>query len=115
MSTPDDILRSARGAAERRIAQLDLDIAGLRRDRSTESADDEHDPEGSPLSGEWSRLAGLREAAGRELADVDDALHRWAQGTYGVCAHCGRPIPAARLEARPTAVRCVDCAARESR
>jgi len=115
MTGPDEILRSARRAAERRIAQLDADIAGLRRDRSTESADDEHDPEGAPLSGEWSRLVGLREAAGKELSDVDDALHRWGAGTYGVCEHCGRPIPEARLEARPTAVRCVECAGRESR
>ena len=65
MTGPGDLLRSQRLAAERRIAQLDADIADLRRDRSSESADDEHDPEGTPLSGEWSRLAGLLDAARR--------------------------------------------------
>ena len=33
-------------------------------------------------------------------------------GTYGVCVDCGKPIPKARLEARPLSVRDVECAAR---
>lgn len=115
MTAPGDLLRTQRLSAERRLARLDGDIAELRRDRGSESADDEHDPEGTPLSDEWSRLVGLREAAAEELADVDLALDRLATGTYGVCEDCGRAIPAGRLEARPAATRCVDCAARASR
>lgn len=45
------------------------------------------------------------------LAEVDEALQRMDEGTYGTCANCGTPIPEARLEARPLSVRCVDCAA----
>ena len=44
------------------------------------------------------------------LADVDDALGRLASGTYGRCERCGNPISEARLEAMPTAKRCLDCA-----
>ena len=44
------------------------------------------------------------------LADVDDALNRLAAGTYGQCERCGKPISEARLEAMPTARRCLDCA-----
>jgi DnaK suppressor protein len=44
-----------------------------------------------------------------ELADVDDALSRIVEGTYGVCIACGREIPLARLEARPQASRCIEC------
>ena len=73
------------------------------------------DPEGAPLSGEWSRLTGLQKAAVSELAEIAAALRRWAAGTYGVCERCGRPIPAGRLEARPTASRCVECAASAGR
>jgi RNA polymerase-binding transcription factor DksA len=44
------------------------------------------------------------------LADVDAALQRLAKGTYGKCERCGKPITEARLEAMPTARRCLDCA-----
>jgi hypothetical protein len=44
---------------------------------------------------------------------VRDALKKLAVGTYGDCESCGRPIPAARLEAVPYARRCVVCQARE--
>jgi RNA polymerase-binding transcription factor DksA len=35
-----------------------------------------------------------------------------ADGTYGLCVSCGRPISAERLAALPYAVRCADCAGR---
>ena len=44
-----------------------------------------------------------------ELAEVEAALARMADGTYGECSECGQPIPAARLTAYPTARRCVAC------
>ena len=42
-----------------------------------------------------------------ELYDVERALERVAQGTYGVCQVCGEPINAERLEARPAATFCI--------
>jgi DnaK suppressor protein len=57
--------------------------------------------------GEADRLAAdLQES----LDDVDDALSRLDRGTYGLCERCGNPISEARLEAMPTARRCLDCA-----
>jgi RNA polymerase-binding protein DksA len=44
-----------------------------------------------------------------ELAEVEAAIARIADGTYGECPDCGQPIPVARLEAYPTARRCVAC------
>ena len=44
------------------------------------------------------------------IGDIDSALASIDAGTYGVCEVCGRPIPSARLEARPATTRCVDCA-----
>ncbi|MWV51109.1 molecular chaperone DnaK [Rathayibacter sp. VKM Ac-2803] len=90
--------------------RLEEALTDLLLARGDGTADDEHDPEGTPLSAEWSRMAGVRDAlalTGRELAS---ARERLAAGDYGVCAHCGRPIGAARLEARPTAELCIDCA-----
>ncbi|MBN9200212.1 MAG: hypothetical protein ABS61_00135 [Microbacterium sp. SCN 70-18] len=103
-------LERARAAARSRLADLDDQIAALRRARSGESDDDEHDPDGAPLSGEWSRLEGLRAEVDRELADIDAAFGRVDDGTYGICRGCGRAIPVGRLEVRPTADRCVTCA-----
>jgi RNA polymerase-binding transcription factor DksA len=43
-----------------------------------------------------------------ERADVDRALKRLEDGTYGLCEACGREIAKARLEIRPAARFCVD-------
>lgn len=48
-----------------------------------------------------------RDAA--ELRDVEAALGRIAEGAYGICADCERPIGLARLGAYPTAKRCLAC------
>ncbi len=45
------------------------------------------------------------------LAEVDRALEKLADGTYGTCDNCGKEIPAARLEAMPAKTICVECAA----
>ena len=46
------------------------------------------------------------------IADVDRALEKMADGTYGVCDRCGSPIQPVRLEALPATATCVDCARR---
>lgn len=43
------------------------------------------------------------------LADVETALGRLAEGSYGECVDCGADIPYARLSAYPAAKRCVGC------
>ena len=43
-----------------------------------------------------------------ELADVEHALRRLDDGTYGTCESCGKPIPDERLDAMPAARFCVD-------
>lgn len=45
------------------------------------------------------------------LADVNRALTKLDEGTYGFCDVCGGPIKSARLDALPAASLCVDCAA----
>jgi DnaK suppressor protein len=43
------------------------------------------------------------------LRGVDAALERIKAGTFGKCERCGRTIPAARLQALPSAPHCVAC------
>jgi DnaK suppressor protein len=45
-----------------------------------------------------------------KLAEVHAALRKIDEGTYGICEVCGKPIAPARLEAIPSATRCVECA-----
>ncbi len=45
----------------------------------------------------------------RELREIDAALIRLYQGTYGICEDCEQPIGLARLRANPTARRCLQC------
>ena len=44
-----------------------------------------------------------------ELRDVEQALARVADGTYGDCVECGAHIPHGRLAANPSAARCIAC------
>ncbi len=110
MSDPAAVLRARAADLDALLARLDADGDAVRADRADQTADDEHDPEGSTLSGEWQRIEALRRSAASERAEVHAALDRVAAGTYGVCVVCGRAIPAARLEARPFATTCVGCA-----
>ncbi|MCC9077479.1 TraR/DksA C4-type zinc finger protein [Litorilinea aerophila] len=48
------------------------------------------------------------------LAQIDEALQRLEDGTYGRCESCGEPIPPERLEALPYATLCVICQERSS-
>lgn len=96
--------------ADSRVVRLEIELDALTRARRSESDDDEHDPEGVPLSSEWSRLTGLLETARSEAQQVVQAQHRLAAGSYGICSECGRPIPVERLEVRPFAEKCVPCA-----
>lgn len=107
---PIERLRERERELTDQLARLDADDAALRVDRADATADDEHDPEGSTLSGEWQRVSALRASTRDELAQVATALARVDAGTYGVCERCGRPIPEARLEVRPQATMCVACA-----
>ena len=59
--------------------------------------------------GEVEALAGnLRES----LSDVEDALVKLDNGTFGNCEGCGQPISPDRLEAKPAAKLCMECASK---
>lgn len=55
-------------------------------------------------------LAGVSDVLRREAMEIRAALARIEEGHYGTCAVCGEEIAPARLEALPTATRCISCA-----
>ncbi len=106
-----DRVRADRARTEQRIAALERDLA-LLFEATADSPDDEHDPEGATIGFERAQVTALLEDARRQLAALDEVAGRVDAGSYGTCEVCGAPIGAARLEARPTARRCVTCAGR---
>ena len=89
---------------------LTRDLARIVEASESSNADDEHDPEGSTIAFERAQLTALLDAAHRRLADVDHVLERLEAGDDGACERCGSPIGAERLQARPAARLCIDCA-----
>ena len=57
----------------------------------------------------------LEENAGELVRDIDRALEKIADGTYGTCERCGTTIPQARLDAVPYATLCLSCRQLEER
>jgi RNA polymerase-binding protein DksA len=51
----------------------------------------------------------LRDKAAQQLGQVEAALARIADGSYGTCLRCGRTIAPGRLEALPWVAHCIDC------
>jgi len=96
----------------RRLAALVRDFDEVVAASRDTNADDEHDPEGATIAFERSQVGALVRQARSRLAELDAALARLGSGSYGTCERCGRAIAPARLDARPEARTCIECASR---
>ncbi len=101
-----DLLEAERAVLRRQLAELGFgDAGGLTYDANFADSS-----QVTAERGEAETLAGqLRE----QLNEVEAAIDRLGDGTYGLCERCGQPIPPARLEAMPTARLCIACASRQ--
>lgn len=104
-------LDRARAEAANRVAEIEATVASLVRSRGDDT-DDEHDPDGAPLSWERALHAGIADTARAHLAEIDTAIARLRKGWDGSCEVCGKPITRERLAVRPSARHCVRCAPR---
>jgi DnaK suppressor protein len=93
------LLADERARVEGAIAELGPDAAGDRDEPDDRGSEDLYQQEF-----DVGRAADLQE----QLAAVERAEARLAEGTYGLSVESGEPIPDARLEAVPTAERTVD-------
>jgi RNA polymerase-binding transcription factor DksA len=99
----------------RRLASLTGEYDAVVAASRDTNADDEHDPEGATIAFERSQVGALIRQAREGLAEVDAAVRRLEEGTYGRCERCGATIDEDRLRARPVARLCIRCAARAAR
>ena len=111
MTTNFNILRSRlESERERLLEEMEQSKASVnpaeeRREGSPFGKREEEATETLELE---KRLA-LEKRIREQLADVEHALHKFEEGTYGLCDSCGQPIDPARLEALPQASLCVNC------
>ena len=85
-----------------RLAEIDSE---LRKPLSADSEERATDLENQDA------LEGIKNSEIQEVHQIQGALRRIAEGTYGVCVQCGADIDPKRLGALPIATRCISCAA----
>jgi len=90
------------------------DIAELQRDRLTDSAGDDQ-ADTSTKTFEREQEISLANNILERINQVERALERLDEGSYGWCERCGNPIPVERLAAFPSATLCVSCKQLEER
>lgn len=105
-------LEQQRAATVTRIAEMRAGFDGMVAASEGSNADDEHDPEGATIAFERSQLGALIAQAEQQLLEIEHAAQKISGGRYGVCEACGEPITPERLEARPIARTCIECAAK---
>ncbi|WP_255546056.1 TraR/DksA C4-type zinc finger protein [Glaciihabitans sp. dw_435] len=93
------------------IDRLNEEMGAFLSARRDSPTDDEHDPEGPTLAFERSQSSAMLKQSAQHLSEIDAALVRLEDGTYGLCGRCGKEIASGRLEARPQAHLCIVCAA----
>ncbi|MFO7166697.1 MAG: TraR/DksA C4-type zinc finger protein [Chloroflexota bacterium] len=108
----NDTLASIRKRLEDERADLQAQIDAL--EVENQSQQDDYGV-GNHLADDASELflrernLALRGNAEELIAQIDAALKRIEDGTYGICARCGQPIAPERLEALPYVTLCITC------
>lgn len=103
-------LLADRAEALGRLGDLDVSFDDIVEAARDSNIDDEHDPEGRTVAAERALVDSLSDVTRRHLVDIERALLKLDDGTYGVCERCGERIDEARLDARPAARTCITCA-----
>ena len=114
-----EIIQLASAIEERRGALLEeirSDVARAREEQYGAIAGATHDIGDEAVADLLTDLgqAELTRDVG-ELRELEAALKRLAEGTYGLCLDCGADIPFERLSAQPGAARCVECQQRREK
>lgn len=107
------VLLAERKRLDDEIATAVEDLNELLRDSGEGSGDDQADAGSKTFEREHEMS--VANNSRDLLIQVEHALQRIADGTYGTCESCGLPIGKMRLEAFPRATLCVDCKQREER
>jgi RNA polymerase-binding transcription factor DksA len=107
MAETTDLARRAQLTAERDRVSGQLKELGVER-----ASFDEGFADSGQVTAERGEVEALAGTLRDTLQEIDTALTKLEQGTYGQCETCGGPIAEARLEAMPAARQCISCASK---
>jgi DnaK suppressor protein len=105
-------LADLRAALDEERAQLRHQLADLGFGDDGGLAYDQNFADSSQVTAERGEVEALANSLKESLAEVEHALAKFEAGSYGLCENCGQPIAPARLEAKPAARLCINCASR---
>lgn len=94
-------LREKLQELQSRLARIKADAGQEHSADSEEQAQERENDEVVDAIGDETR---------QSIRDINQALRRLEEGSYGECESCGEAIAAARLEVLPEATRCINCA-----
>jgi DnaK suppressor protein len=104
-----DLRASLQEERDKLLQQL-TELGGGNPDASM--AFDQNFADTSQVTAERAEVEALVNSIRDSLAEVEHALVKFDAGTYGQCEACGQAIAPARLEAKPAASLCINCASR---
>ena len=110
-------LKTLEGKLHEEKAKLEEELLRFAK-RNPQNADDfnadfpalgEKEDENASEVAEYSKDLTLERTLEASLKDVNKALERIKESSYGACKYCGKIIDEKRLMARPTSTSCIDC------
>jgi len=104
------IVEAERSRTERQLEALQLSVAAIVEGAELTSTDDEHDPEGATIAYERAQATALLRQAAIDVEALTMVAETLRSGNWPVCTVCGAEIGRERMEALPTARRCIRCA-----
>jgi DnaK suppressor protein len=108
----DAALADLRAALDEEREKLRHQLADLGFGDGGTLAYDQNFADSSQVTAERGEAEALANSLRETLAEVEHALAKFETNTYGICENCGQPIAPARLEAKPAARLCINCASR---
>ena len=110
---PSDATQSdLRASLEEEQASLRAQLAELGIGENGGLAYDQNFADSSQVTAERGEAEALAKSLRETLSEVENALGKFEAGTYGTCENCGQATSPARLEAKPAARFCINCASK---
>ena len=119
-TAPDDAARTRLDEERQRLEGIRQELEGVRGEDQSESTQelssyDQHQADVATETFDREKDLTILDSIEGELADIEHALQRLDDGTYGSCEACGKPIGDDRLEAMPATRYCLEDQAQAER